>query len=46
MSLVCHVAGQYKKAYDFGEKSIQAAVEAEDDMWQLNATVLVAQAQG
>lgn len=44
--MVFAVAGNYQKAYDFGEKSVAAAVEAEDDMWQLNATVLVAQSQG
>ena len=29
----------------FGEKSVSAAEEAQDDMWLLNATVLIAQAQ-
>ncbi|XP_062614019.1 outer dynein arm-docking complex subunit 4-like isoform X5 [Saccostrea cucullata] len=30
---------------DFGEKAIQAAKEAEDDGWQLHASVLVAQSE-
>jgi hypothetical protein len=38
--------GQYDKAKDFGEKSSAKAVKAEDDMWKLNATVLIAQAEG
>ena len=38
--------GSYKEAKDFGEKSSAAANEADDKMWQLNATVLIAQAEG
>jgi len=38
--------GDNAKAKDFGEKSLVAAKDAEDDVWQLNAGVLVAQAEG
>lgn len=37
---------RYQDARDFGEKAIQAAKEAEDDGWQLHASVLVAQSEG
>eukprot|EP00105_Crassostrea_gigas_P014181 XP_011430756.1 PREDICTED: tetratricopeptide repeat protein 25 isoform X8 [Crassostrea gigas] len=36
---------RYQDARDFGEKAIQAAKEAEDDGWQLHASVLVAQSE-
>ena len=43
----CHLElGDNAKAKDFGEKSLVAAKDAEDDVWQLNAGVLVAQAEG
>ena len=43
----CHLElGNHEEARDFGEKSSTAAQEADDDMWQLNATVLMAQAEG
>lgn len=35
----------YPTARDLGEKSLTAAREAQDQMWQLNASVLVAQAE-
>ena len=35
----------YPAARDLGEKSLAAAREAQDQMWQLNASVLVAQAE-
>lgn len=35
----------YTAAHDLGEKSLTAAEEAQDQMWQLNASVLVAQAE-
>ena len=38
--------GEHDKAKQFGEKSSEKAIEANDMMWQLNATVLVAQAEG
>ena len=43
----CHLElGNYTESHDFGEKSLQAAQEAGDDVWQLNASVLIAQAEG
>ncbi|KAJ8019702.1 Tetratricopeptide repeat protein 25 [Holothuria leucospilota] len=42
----CHLElGNYQEARDFGEKSFKAAQEAGDDMWQLNASVLIAQSE-
>ena len=38
--------GKYETAKDNGEKSMVAAEEAEDQMWQLQASVLVAQSEG
>ena len=38
--------GEYAKAKDNGEKSLDSAGKAEDDVWQLNASVLIAQAEG
>ena len=35
----------YTGARDLGEKSLASAREAQDQMWQLNASVLVAQAE-
>lgn len=35
-----------EEAKKFGEKSLEEAKNAEDDVWQLNASVLVAQAEG
>ena len=37
---------KYSDARDYGEKSLQAAKESDDDGWQLHARVLVAQAEG
>ena len=37
--------GNYSEARDFGEKSLATAREAQDQIWQLNASVLVAQAE-
>ncbi|ELU16005.1 hypothetical protein CAPTEDRAFT_154109 [Capitella teleta] len=34
-----------QKAKDYGEKSLSAAEEASDDVWQLNACVLIAQSE-
>ena len=43
----CHLElGNYSKALSFGEESLEAAHRADDDVWVLNATVLVAQAEG
>jgi tetratricopeptide (TPR) repeat protein len=41
----CHLEmNQPSEAREFGEKSLHAAEEAEDELWQLNASVLIAQA--
>lgn len=37
--------GKFQEARDFGEKSLEAAREAEDNIWQLNASVLIAQSE-
>ena len=37
---------EYEEAKVYGEKSLGAAENAQDDQWQMNASVLVAQAQG
>ena len=43
----CHFEmGEYDEARDYGEQSLEAAKEAEDEVWQLNASVLIAQADG
>ncbi len=43
----CHLElGNYEKAKEYGEKSLASAQEADDPVWQLNATVLIAQAEG
>lgn len=42
----CHLEMKnYQDAKEFGQKSLAAAQEAEDQVWQLNATVLVSQAE-
>ncbi|KAK2191054.1 hypothetical protein NP493_60g01047 [Ridgeia piscesae] len=35
---------KFEEAKDFGERSKKSAMEAEDEVWQLNASVLIAQA--
>lgn len=43
----CHLElGNYDQAKAHGEKSLTAAQESSDLAWQLNACVLVAQAEG
>ena len=43
----CHMElGNFQDARDFGRKSLVAGAEAKDEVWQLNASVLVAQAEG
>ena len=37
---------EFEEAKVYGEKSLGAAESAQDDQWQMNASVLVAQAQG
>ena len=36
---------KYGEAKDYGDRSLAAAQEAGDGVWQLNSSVLVAQAQ-
>ena len=38
--------GKYDAAKDYGDKSMSAAQEAGDKVWQLNASVLIAQSLG
>lgn len=38
--------GNYDDAHDFGEKALAAAHEAKDQVWELNSSVLIAQAEG
>ena len=38
--------GKFDQAKDYGERSKTSAMDAEDDVWQLNASVLIAQAHG
>ena len=43
----CHLElDRSDKAKDYGERSLAAAELADDKMWQLHASVLIAQAQG
>ena len=43
----CHLELKYYQyAKEFGQKSLAAAEQADDKVWQLNATVLEAQAEG
>ena len=38
----CHLeVGQYDLALEVGHKSLESAVEANDDIWQLYATMLI-----
>ena len=37
--------GNYEEAKNLGKQALVAAGEAHDQMWQLNASMLVAQAQ-
>jgi hypothetical protein len=50
---LCHEIGRCyleldnaEKARDYGERSLAAAELADDRMWQLHASVLIAQAEG
>ena len=42
----CLELGQFSEASTYGEQSLEAAVSAEDDNWQINSSVLIAQAEG
>ena len=37
---------QWQEAKEYGEKSLTAARDAEDKMWQLNASIMIAQSEG
>jgi tetratricopeptide (TPR) repeat protein len=42
----CHLEiGDYEVARDYGRKSFECAERISDEIWQLNATVLMAQAE-
>jgi len=42
----CHLEmARSQQAFEYGEKSLTAAKEADDQLWQLNASVLIAQSQ-
>jgi len=41
----CLELGQFSEASTYGEQSLEAAVSAEDDNWQINSSVLIAQAE-
>ncbi len=50
---LCHELGrcylemdQTRTAKEYGERSLAAAQEAEDDLWQLHALVLISQSEG
>ena len=38
--------GDHQSAKDYGAKSLTAAQDASDHSWQLNASMLIAQAEG
>ncbi len=43
----CHLEkGRFEQAKSYGEQSLEAADSADDPVWQLNASVLIAQAEG
>lgn len=42
----CHLEmGDFDVAKDFGKKSLECAEKINDEVWQLNATVLIAQSE-
>ena len=36
----------YREAKEYGEKSLSSAHDSQDHSWQLNASMLIAQAEG
>lgn len=43
----CYFAnGQIDKSLDYGEQSYEHAQTADDEVWQLHSSVLIAQSQG
>ena len=42
----CHLEiGDYEIARDYGKKSLECSKKINDEVWQLNATVLIAQSE-
>ena len=42
----CHLEmGRYEVSKDYGQKSLECAEKINDEVWQLNATVLIAQSE-
>ena len=42
----CLELGRFSDASAYGEQSLESATEASDDNWQINSSVLIAQAEG
>lgn len=38
--------GEYQLALDYGQKSLDYAMKADDEVWVMNASVLIGQSQG
>ena len=42
----CLELGKFSEAASYGEQSLDSATQANDDNWQINSSVLIAQAEG
>ena len=42
----CLELGRFSDAASYGEQSLESATQANDDNWQINSSVLIAQAEG
>ena len=42
----CLELGRFADAASYGEQSLDSATQASDDNWQINSSVLIAQAEG
>lgn len=42
----CLELGKFYEAASYGEQSLESATQASDDNWQINSSVLIAQAEG
>lgn len=42
----CLELGKFSEAASYGEQSLESATQANDDNWQINSSVLIAQAEG
>ena len=42
----CLELGKFPEASSYGEQSLDSATQASDDNWQINSSVLIAQAEG